>query len=215
VPQSEDSPRSVSAEARVIPETIDAMIAAGASAEVIGAAWKAELAAQERALTYRRSKDAERQRRHRESRDVTVTGCDTSSPNERDILTPTRIQKPKSKDLVKKSVVEIEKLEAVGSCLKVAFPPPTGVSDEQWTAFRKQRKKPLNSRSYTLLTNKLLVLAEAGWPPGDMIDLAIERGWETVFEPRNFGHERSDRDPTTVAVERLLRGNVLPHAGTG
>jgi hypothetical protein len=28
-------------------------------------------------------------------------------------------------------------------------------------------------------------------------------------------HDRSDRDPTTVAVERFLRGDVGPHAGTG
>ena len=58
------------------PETLDAMIAAGATVEVIAAAWKAEIAAQNRALQEKREKDAERQRRHRESRNVTVTACD-------------------------------------------------------------------------------------------------------------------------------------------
>jgi hypothetical protein len=115
------------------------------------------------------------------------------APNERDILTPTRVGKTEPKGSSKK------------------FPEPDGVTAEQWQAFRKQRKKPLNERSYTLLRNKLDELAEAGWPPGEMIDLAIERGWETVFAPRNFGHERTDRDPTTVALERLIG----PHAGTG
>jgi hypothetical protein len=65
-----------------------------------------------------------------------------------------------------------------------------GVSEEQWAAFRKQRRKSINERSYTLLSKKLAKLAEAGWPPGEMIDLAIERGWETVFEPRNERHDR-------------------------
>jgi hypothetical protein len=60
------------------PETIDAMLAAGASAEVLAAAWKAEIAAQEKALADKREKDAERQRRHRLSRDVTECHSDNA-----------------------------------------------------------------------------------------------------------------------------------------
>jgi hypothetical protein len=60
------------------PGTIDAMLAAGASAEVIAAAWKAEIKALEAAREERRTKDRDRQRRHRLSRDVTVTGCDNT-----------------------------------------------------------------------------------------------------------------------------------------
>jgi hypothetical protein len=155
----------------------------------------------------------ERQRRCRENKKAgchAVTVTRDPSPNEIDILTPTRESKTEAK-ASSKSLVAAENREAVASCLRKAFPPPLGVSDEQWAAFRKQRKKPLNERSYVLLANKLTTLAEAGWPPGEMIDLAIERGWETVFEPRKFGHERSDRDPTTVALERLIG----PHAGAG
>lgn len=54
-------------------DTIDAMLAAGVTAEVLAAAWKAQLTAQEEATQSRRARDAERQRRHRESRGVTVT----------------------------------------------------------------------------------------------------------------------------------------------
>jgi hypothetical protein len=196
----------------VSPETIDAMLAAGVTAEVLAAAWKAEIAQQEQTAQERRARDAERQRRHRESRDVTVTNAVSTdpSPNERDILTPTREGKTEPKGSSKSLIVE-EKRKAVASCLRIAFPAPVGVTDEQWSAFRKQRKKALNDRSYVLLCNKLTELADAGWPPGEMIDLAIERGWETVFAPRNFGNERTDRDPTTVALERLIG----PHAGTG
>jgi hypothetical protein len=71
------------------PETIDAMIAAGASAEVIGAAWKAEIEQQSKSALARRAKDAERQRKKRslaESRGVTRTRRDKGS-NDRDILT--------------------------------------------------------------------------------------------------------------------------------
>jgi hypothetical protein len=139
----------------------------------------------------KRSSGAERQARYRERKrnESDVTRDVTPSPNEIDILTPTREEKPEAKASVKKSVQE-ENRQAIGSCLKRAFPPPLGVSEEQWAAFRKQRRKSINERSYTLLSKKLAKLAEAGWPPGEMIDLAIERGWETVFEPRNERHDR-------------------------
>ena len=73
--------------------------------------------------------------------------------------------------------------EAKASSPRAKQSRPDGVSAEQWKAFKAQRKKPLNPHAYTLLTNKLRALAEDGYPPGEMIDLAIERGWETVFKP--------------------------------
>lgn len=65
------------------------------------------------------------------------------------------------------------------------FPIPEGVTAEQWQGFTRQRKKPLNQRAYELLTGKLLDLDRDGYPPGEMIDLATLRGWETVFKPKD------------------------------
>lgn len=63
------------------PEVLDALLAAGASAEMIVAAVKADLATEEQKKLVKRAKDAERQRRSRAnrspSRNVTVTGCDS------------------------------------------------------------------------------------------------------------------------------------------
>jgi hypothetical protein len=82
------------------------------------------------------------------------------------------------------------------------WPIPNGVSAEQWDAFCRQRKKALNPRAYELLTGKLVALARDGWPPGDLIDLAIERGWETVFEPKDHRNgNRPATDPLTAAIE--------------
>jgi hypothetical protein len=73
------------------------MLAAGATAEVIAAAWKAELACQQKALEEKRAKDAERQRRHRMSRDVTVTNSEsrgqdaTPAPDKVSPQTPNQI----------------------------------------------------------------------------------------------------------------------------
>lgn len=59
---------------------IDALVASGATAEMLAAVMKASLAEQDDKLAQKRANDAKRQRAHRErnavSRDVTVTGCD-------------------------------------------------------------------------------------------------------------------------------------------
>lgn len=191
---------------------LDALAASGVSREQIIAAMKADIAeraaAEASRLEAQKEGNRERQRRKRErdnavSRDVTDVTRDARdpSPNERDNLTPTRERKTEPKGS-SKSLVEEEKRQPTVSCIRRAYPPPEGVTDEQWMAFRTQRKKPLNERSYTLVCNKLTELAEAGWPPGDMIDRAIEHGWETVFKPRNFGNER-DSNPLATAVQRL------------
>ena len=56
---------------------IDAMVSAGCTAEQLAAVIKADIAERESAANDRRARDAERQRRRRMSRDVTVTQCDT------------------------------------------------------------------------------------------------------------------------------------------
>ena len=110
-----------------------------------------------------------------------------------------------AKSAPKPSVTVISS-EAKASSPRMKFVAPHGVSADQWEAFRKQRKKPINDRSYLLLKNKLAKLAEDGWPPGDMIDLAIERGWETVFAPRNFnGQQRNQPDDGLSATTRAAR----------
>jgi hypothetical protein len=78
---------------------LDALVAAGATVEQIVALVKADMAERETAIAEKRAKDAERQRRHRESRDVTVTSCDSRdtpsplSPPKKD-PTPQKITPP-------------------------------------------------------------------------------------------------------------------------
>lgn len=86
-------------------EAIDAMIAAGATAEVIAAAWKADLKAREDEVATRRAKAAERKRksrsRHGMSHDVTRTvrdeagqGVTKSSPLNPPSLSPAPLTLP-------------------------------------------------------------------------------------------------------------------------
>lgn len=89
----------------IAPEILEAMKDAGASIDVILAAIRADQALADKAAEERRAKDRERQRRHRLSRDVTVTTgdrCDT--PPKENIQTPpvsptkpSGLEPPKSK----------------------------------------------------------------------------------------------------------------------
>ena len=63
------------------------------------------------------------------------------------------------------------------------FPTPEGVAEAQWQAFCQQRRKPLTDHGYRLLCKKLGGLVGEGHNASELIDSAVERGWETVFPP--------------------------------
>ena len=106
------------------PETIDAMLAAGASAEIIAAAWKSELIAQGKVTERRRTMDRERQQRRR-SRGVTRTKCDPPNDN---ILTP--VVTPTSNDVGPKPVTKSR-----GSRLAADW-----VLPDEWRQWGKDRR---------------------------------------------------------------------------
>ncbi len=76
-------------------------------------------------------------------------------------------------------------------------PPPHGVTDECWSGFLAHRKAMpkagrFTTRAYQLLCEKLAALAADGWPPGELLDTAIDRNWITVFPPKDA---RNDNPP--------------------
>lgn len=63
------------------------------------------------------------------------------------------------------------------------FPPPPDVPDEIWKDFLaspKRRKAGMSATAYAGITNNLRICAEHGFPPGETLALAVERGWTTV-----------------------------------
>lgn len=193
------------------------LIEAGTPAELVGevAMELARAQAAQEQTERRKAKDRERKRNSTDSAE-SAESQEIPSPLEVSPQTPLpKTPNPVGSPLSPPAVVLAEKKQAIACCLRVAYPCPEGVSDEQWAAFRDQRKKKLNPRSYLLLCNKLIALAEDGWPPGEMIDLAIERGWETVFKPKD--------QPNVVSLQRnrpnltaLLRASSSdPESGLG
>jgi hypothetical protein len=63
------------------------------------------------------------------------------------------------------------------------YPPPPGVPDPIWSDFLKspkRRKAGMSNTAYRGICNNLTEIAEHGFPPGQTIALAVERGWVTV-----------------------------------
>jgi len=165
------------------------LIEAGTPVDLVGevAMELARAQALQEVVEQRRAKDRERKRNPRNSEESVETPeiQEQGSPEVSPLASP--LPNPSKSAPYNPPKIQEEKRQAIASCLRRAFPPPDGVSAEQWEAFRKQRKKPLNDRSYTLLTNKLTQLASDGHNPGALIDAATESGWETVWPPRVIG----------------------------
>ena len=150
--------------------------------------------------------NAQRQARHRakkkaESNTVTVTGV--TPPNERDNLTP-----------------PVEVSEPDGSSPQPRpWALPVGVSFQVWSDLmtnRKRKRLPNTVTAWKAFCDDLArVSLQTGIPPPKLIERCAAKGWGAIYDPtKDQRNERSDRDPTTVALERLI-GNVGPHAGTG
>lgn len=93
------------------------------------------------------------------------------------------------------------------------FPAPTGVFEEQWRAFCMQRRAPLTDYSYSQLCDHLAEIAKSGHLPCDLIDLAIEHGWSSVYPPKEHHHGRPypHLPKTTAALVSLGGGDdTLP-----
>ena len=96
-----------------------------------------------------------------------------------------------------RDAIQREKKAALGSCLKKAFAAPDGVSDQVWSDFLnspKRRKAGMSDTAYAGILRNLRCLSEHGFPPGEMIALAVERGWTTV----KLDWVQNDRRPHTL-----------------
>lgn len=96
------------------------------------------------------------------------------------------------------------------------FPAPDGVPEGTWLDFLNspnRRKAGMSATAYAGIANNLNSLAEHGFPPGEMIALAVERGWKTVKLEwvQNDGQQRNGTgqrlsgprpDPTLDIVRR-------------
>lgn len=99
------------------------------------------------------------------------------------------------------------------------FGPPEGVPLDRWNALCQQRKKSVTEIAYNRMCKTLREGAEAGWPPGELVERSIERGYETVFVPKEQRHERpnpirrtgTDTSGADIFAELQARRQAHPH----
>lgn len=93
---------------------------------------------------------------------------------------------------------------------------PDWVPAEQWTAFEAMRRtirKPMTDYAKKLVVSELRKLADAGYPPGDVLDQSTRNDWQDVYKikDRGNGHRQpsrggSTRDAAQLALSRMGYG---------
>jgi hypothetical protein len=154
------------------------MIDAGAPMPAIVVAVRA-LEAEQDKLAAKREQAAERKRRQRE-RDshVTVTGQSQDKPLSLDKEIPPR--PPKEINPNPGSDTRPRKADPFSVC-------PDGCDPRHWQDFQANRKTKRLAKTETAYLGVLRDLqkwADAEWPPGRILQFAVERGWGAIFDPR-------------------------------
>lgn len=94
---------------------------------------------------------------------------------------------------------------------------PDWVPAEQWAAFAAMRqtiRKPMTDYAKKLVVTELRKLADAGYPPGDVLDQSTRNDWQDVYKikDRDNGQRQSNhrggstRDAAQLALQRLGYG---------
>lgn len=82
--------------------------------------------------------------------------------------------------------------EAKASSPRIWVCPP-GVDPQHWADFRKARKTKRATDSETAYRAQLKLLDEISddeWPPGRLVQLAAEKGYATIIDPRKSKYDR-------------------------
>lgn len=70
----------------------------------------------------------------------------------------------------------------------LAFVPPSDIPEAEWEAFEAMRqriKKPMTDEARKLAVGRLRKLAEAGWPPGDVLNHSTLNNYQGLFPPKD------------------------------
>lgn len=95
-----------------------------------------------------------------------------------------------------------------------AFELPDWVPLEDWYDWEEVRKRkgPLTNRARQLNLNRLAEYRSRGHPPEKILQLAIERGWTGLFEPRE---QESNGNRTSKITEQQSRAGTSAAVAAG
>lgn len=86
-----------------------------------------------------------------------------------------------------------------------AFVPPSDIPEAEWDGYEEMRRrigKPMTAKARDLAIGKLRKLADAGFPPGDVLNNSILNSWQGLFPPKEDRHEPVQRHRGTASQSR-------------
>ncbi|HEX8418529.1 MAG TPA: hypothetical protein VF638_00795 [Sphingomonas sp.] len=203
-----------------VSDLMEAMAAAGAPMEAIVLAVRAleakdaSLQASEKAAADKRAAHAEWKRNRRAEINASMDSPRTEDgqsalapfpapPNENNLTPPTHTPVRQSRSHVREP----------------KFSLPSDIPEEEWDGFEEMRKrigKPMTDRARTLAISELRKLADAGHPPGEVLNHCTMNSYQGIFPPKDQKHgrqnsRRSDAiSPSLSAAERFASYGDLP-----
>ena len=112
---------------------------------------------------------------------ITIINWDTYQGQEEKLTkNSTKSQQSTNKELTTNKNVKNEKNKTKGNGV------PDFIDKELWKAFREHRqklRKPMTDHAEKIIFGKLQKAKDKGHDPHEMVETAIERGWQSVFEP--------------------------------
>jgi hypothetical protein len=167
---------------------IDALLAAGGTAEQLAALMKASMADDEARREAKRANNAERQRRFRERhKDENnadnalgdVTECDS-------VTTPALSLSPNENNSNPHTHTHPENTPRARKADD--FPCPVWCEPEVWADLKRNRrtKKLTNTvTAYRQFVADVEAMADDAWPPGKLVKAIVAKGWGGAHDPRD------------------------------
>lgn len=166
-----------------------AMQAAGASVDIIIAAVEADAALANERTEMRRAKDAERQRRHRASRNVTVTECDST-----DSVTDPALSRPPN-EINSNPPTHTHPDMTTRPRKANPFPKPEWADPQVWADWMDVRRAKGGRNTATAYAGFLASIereTDDEWPPGRLLAHAVSESWKSIHRPQEFRNGRSN-----------------------
>lgn len=161
-------------------EVLDALLDAGASAEMIVAAIKADMAQDELRREAKRSSNAERQQRYRDKR----KNRKSRGSNADNALRPVT---PPIEDNHTPSVLSPNGEKHSTAKPRDPFPMPEWCEDEQvWADFlanRKRKRLPNTPTAHKGFLDDIARISSPEWPPWRLLKHATAKGWGGIYDP--------------------------------
>jgi hypothetical protein len=190
------------------PAIFRALVANGATPEMLLAVVEASASVDEARLEKKRANNAERQARYRERHQQNNADNALQGVIERDSVTspapsPSFPPDPQTNPIH-------TPVKTTRARKGPVFSLPSDIPEEEWEGFEEMRRrigKPMTDKARSLAVVELRKLSDAGWPPGDVLNHSTMNSYQGLFPPKdrqNGKRPANDRRQRTEYRDPIL-----------